>query len=39
VPLVLHYFKEFETKSEAYRQEMFFKSAEGKVYLREKGII
>lgn len=39
VPLDLHYFEEFETKSEAYRQEMFFKSAAGKVYLRDKGII
>ncbi len=39
VPLILHYFEEFETKSEAYRQEMFFKSAEGKVYLRNKGVI
>ncbi len=28
-----------ETKSEAYRQELFFKSAGGKIYLRNKGII
>jgi putative endonuclease len=39
VPLVLHYFEEFQSKSEAYRQELFFKSAEGKIYLRDKGII
>ena len=39
VPLDLHYFEEFETKSEAYRQEMYFKSVAGKVYLRDKGII
>jgi putative endonuclease len=39
IPLVLHYFETFDTKSEAYRQEMFFKSAEGKIYLRLKKII
>jgi putative endonuclease len=38
-PFVLHYFEIFQTKSEAYLQEQFFKSAEGKTYLREKGII
>ncbi len=39
VPFVLHYFETFQTKSEAYRQELFFKSAEGKTYLKEKGIL
>ena len=38
-PFILHYFEKFGTKSEAYRQELFFKSAEGKIYLREKGIL
>ncbi|MBL0146379.1 MAG: GIY-YIG nuclease family protein [Chitinophagaceae bacterium] len=38
-PFVLHYVEEFETKSEAYLQEMFFKSAEGKNYLRQRQII
>ncbi|MTI40009.1 GIY-YIG nuclease family protein [Fulvivirga lutimaris] len=37
-PWVLHYFEEFETKSEAYKREMFFKSIEGYRYLKEKGI-
>ena len=39
IPFVLHYFEVFETKSEAYLQELFFKSADGKVYLKGKGII
>jgi putative endonuclease len=39
VPFTLHYHEIFETKSEAYRQEMFFKSADGKKYLYELGII
>ncbi|MFZ6025791.1 MAG: GIY-YIG nuclease family protein [Bacteroidota bacterium] len=39
VPFILHYFEVFDTKSEAYRQEMFFKSVGGKVYLRSKNII
>jgi putative endonuclease len=39
IPFVLHYFETFETKSAAYLQEMFFKSAEGKIYLKSKGII
>jgi putative endonuclease len=38
-PFVLHYFETFQTKSEAYIQEMYFKSVEGKKYLKEKGII
>jgi putative endonuclease len=39
VPFVLHYVETFQTKSEAYRQELFFKSAAGKAYLRSKNII
>ncbi len=39
MPFLLYYHEVFETKSEAYLQEQFFKSAEGKIYLREKGII
>ena len=38
-PFVLHYYEVFDTKSEAYNQELFFKSSDGKVYLRSKGII
>jgi putative endonuclease len=38
-PFLIHYFETFETKSEAYKQELFFKSANGKIYLRNKGII
>jgi putative endonuclease len=39
VPFMLHYHEIFQTKSEAYVQEMYFKSIEGKKYLREKGIL
>ena len=39
VPFILHYFEIFQTKSEAYRQELFFKSALGKDYLKSKNII
>jgi len=38
-PFVIHYFETFETKSEAYLQELYFKSADGKKYLKAKGII
>ena len=38
-PFVLHYFEIFQTKSEAYLKELYFKSADGKIYLRSKGII
>jgi putative endonuclease len=39
IPFSLHYFEMFETKSEAYKQELFFKSALGKLYLKEKNIL
>ena len=39
IPLIVHYFESFETKSEAYKQEIFWKSAEGKIYLRGKKVI
>jgi putative endonuclease len=38
-PFVVHYLETFQTKSEAYKQELFFKSADGKKYLKEKGIM
>jgi len=39
LPFLLHYHEIFETKSAAYLQEQFFKSAKGKIYLRDKGLI
>ena len=39
VPFILHYYEEFESKSAAYLQELFFKSTEGKKYLQLKGLI
>ncbi len=39
MPFLLHYSEEFETRSAAYLQEMFFKSADGKKYLSDKKII
>ncbi|MCB0496269.1 MAG: GIY-YIG nuclease family protein [Cyclobacteriaceae bacterium] len=38
-PWKLYYFEEFETKSQAYRREMFFKTIDGYNYLRDSGII
>ena len=35
-PLILHYFEEFETRSEAFRREQFYKSITGYVFLKEK---
>ena len=38
-PWTIHYFESFSTKSEAYRRELFFKSAEGKKGLKLNNII
>jgi len=38
-PWILHYFEEYETRSEAVKREKFFKSIDGYLYLKEKGII
>jgi putative endonuclease len=38
-PWKIIYSEPFETKSEAYKREMFFKSIEGYRYLKERGII
>ena len=37
-PWKLHYFEEFQTQSEAYKREMFFKSIEGYQFLKANGI-
>lgn len=37
-PWVIIYFEEFETKSQAYQREMFFKSIEGYNFLKQQGI-
>jgi len=39
ISFVMHYFEIFQTRSETYLQELFFKSAKGKIYLKGKGII
>ena len=38
-PWKVYYFEEFETKSQAFRRELFFKSIEGYKFLRTSGII
>ena len=38
-PLLVHYFEEFETKQEALRREMYFKSIDGYLFLRSSNII
>jgi putative endonuclease len=37
-PWKVIYSESFETKSEAYKRELFFKSIEGYRYLKEKGV-
>ena len=38
-PWVLHYYEEFETRSEAYSRELFFKSVEGYRFLKSQHVI
>ena len=37
-PWILHYSEAFETKSEAYKREMFFKSIDGYNWLKANNI-
>ena len=39
IPLIIHYFEEFSTRSEAYRRELFFKSIDGYQWLKNNKII
>jgi len=38
-PWFMHYSEAYDTRSEAYKREKFFKSIDGYVFLKEKGII
>ncbi len=38
-PFILHYTEVFYLKSEAYHREMFFKSFEGRTWLKQNNII
>ena len=38
-PWTLHYYEEFETRSEAVKREIFFKSIDGYRWLKSKSII
>ncbi len=38
-PWEIIYYEEYETRSEAYKRELFFKSAEGKKWLKENNKI
>jgi putative endonuclease len=38
-PWVLHYKEEFDTRSDAFRRERYFKSVEGNIYLKAQKII
>ena len=37
-PFVLHYFEKFESKSQALKREIFFKSIDGYNWLKDNGI-
>jgi putative endonuclease len=39
IPWEIIYTEEFNTRSEAMKREMFFKSIDGNIWLKEKGII
>ena len=38
-PFIVHYYETFETKSEAAKRELFFKSINGYIFLKENKII
>ncbi|HZW38124.1 MAG TPA: GIY-YIG nuclease family protein [Ignavibacteriaceae bacterium] len=38
-PWILHYKEEFETRTEAVKKEMFFKTLEGYIWLKDNEII
>jgi putative endonuclease len=38
-PWALHYFETYETKSEAYKRELFFKTIDGHNFLKKRKII
>jgi putative endonuclease len=38
-PFTLIYYEEFKTRAEAYNRELFFKSLQGKIWLKEKDIL
>ena len=39
MPWKLHYFEVFDSRSEAMKREKYFKSIDGYLFLKEKGII
>jgi putative endonuclease len=39
VPFIIYYFETFATKSEAYMREQFFKSLDGRNWLKQSKII
>ena len=39
VPFVLHFFEEHLNRSLAYKRELFYKSVDGYIYLKERQII
>ncbi len=38
IPWIVHYFEEFDSRSEAIKREMFFKSIDGYRWLKENSI-
>ncbi|MES2763264.1 MAG: GIY-YIG nuclease family protein [Bacteroidota bacterium] len=39
IPLKIHYFEKFDSKTEAIKREIFFKSIDGYNWLRDQNII
>ena len=38
-PFIIHYYETIETKSEAIKRELFFKSIDGYIFLKKENII
>jgi putative endonuclease len=38
-PFVIHFFEEFNSRSEAFKREQYYKSVDGYIYLKENKII
>lgn len=39
IPLIIHYFEQYDTRSEAQKREYFFKTIDGYIWLKSNSII
>ncbi|WP_394373211.1 GIY-YIG nuclease family protein [Pedobacter agri] len=38
-PFIIHFYEVFDTRSEAFKREQYYKSVNGYIYLKEQNII